>query len=163
MPVTIKELQDAIRQHIEAGLDAEEAIQRLATEFPDVKASDARIAVAAISEEYDHVLTDLDHDGQIAELAKDMIARAKRESGRSGMNTGEAIAYLAERGDQIARALLDDHYSPETQALQREIEAAVEWHPDWTKEPQEGHYSCRRGSAVDTTEKLLAAYRRASR
>ena len=77
------------------------------------------------------------------------------------MNTGEALTYLAERGNQEAQALLDDFQSPESQAYQRGFEAAVEWHPDWTKELRAGHYKCRPGFKLDTPDKLVRAYRRA--
>ncbi len=40
MTVTIQELQGALRQHIDAGLDDEDAIRRPAIQFPDVKAGD---------------------------------------------------------------------------------------------------------------------------
>ena len=163
MPPTIKELQDTLKQHIDAGLEPEEAIRRLAVQFPDAKASDTHAAASVLADEYDHAHAEAEADAQTAKLMQEMITRAERESDRSGMNTGEALTYLAERGDQAAQAFVDDFNSPESQAFQRDFEAAVEWHPDWAKQVQEGHYSCKHGSDVDTAEKLVAAYRRSRR
>lgn len=92
-----------------------------------------------------------------------LMDRAMKESGRSGMTTGEALTYLAERGDQEAQALLEDIESPENQAFERDFKAAVEWHPDWTKDTEDGGYTCSPGCEIDTPEKLVTAYRRARR
>ncbi len=163
MPPTIKELQDALRQHIDDRLEPKEAIQRLAMQFPDAKPDDTRAAAAALTEEYDLMLVDAEADRRTSETMVELLERAERESGRAGMNTGEALTYLAERGNEQAQAFLDDLSSPERQAFQRDFEAAAEWHSDWTKQTQEGHYSCAPGSEVDTPEKLVAAYRRSGR
>ena len=55
MTVTIQELQSALRQHMDAGLEAEEAVRRLAVQFPDAKSSNAQAAAAALADEYDHI------------------------------------------------------------------------------------------------------------
>ena len=161
MTATIQELQGALRKHIAAGLEPEEAIRRLAIQFPDAKTSDAQIAVAALTEEYDlqesEIAASLETDRAVLRLTD----KAQEESGRSDMRIGEALTFLAERGDQEAQAFIDEFESPESQAFQKDFEAAVEWHPDWTKEEKEGHYRSSPGCDLDTPEKLVAAYRRA--
>ena len=161
MTATIQELQGALRNHIDAGLEPEEAIRRLAIQFPDAKTSDAHAAASALADECDHIHAEAEAEAQTAKLVLELIERAKRESGRSGMNVGEALTYLAERGDQEAQAFVDDFFSPESQAFQRDFETAVEWHPDWTKGEKEGHYRSSPGCDLDTPEKLVTAYRRA--
>ncbi len=157
MPSTIKELQDAMRQYLDAGLKAEEAIQRLAAQFPDAKESDARIAAAALAEEKELEADELESEARAMKAVGRLVKRAEEESGRP-MVTGEALTYLAERGDADAQAYLDQMKTPEGQAFERDFEAAVQWHPDWTKDGR--GYRCKCGSEVPTPEKLVEAFRR---
>lgn len=131
MPPTIKVLQAAMRRHLDAGLNADELVERIAVEYPDAKDKDTRIASAALAEE---------------ETSRQMVL-------------GEALAYLAERGDEEAQARLDQlKNNPERQAFERDFEAAVEWHPDWTKEGRS--YRCKPDSKVPTPDTLVEAFRR---
>ena len=133
-------------------------LERIAVQFPDATGRDTQIAAAALGEEMELEGAELEAKGRAMLALGGLVKRAEEESGRS-MLVGEALTYLAERGDAEAQTFLDQQSkNPEGQAFERDLEAAVEWHPDWTKEVQ--GYRCKRGSEVSTPEKLVEAFRR---
>jgi hypothetical protein len=150
MPPTIKELQDALRRYIDAGLEPKEVILALTAQFPDATPQDVRIATAALVGEFDSIIAEAETIRQIAETRSELRKRAERDSGRSGMTTDEALTYLAERGDEQAQELIDDRSDPQRQALQRHFDAAVELHSDRAAEGQ--GFAGRSEPEVDTPE-----------
>ena len=74
------------------------------------------------------------------------------------MTTGDAAKFLADRGDEEAKALLNVLSSRQQKAHEAEIKAAVEWHPQWHMEGN--RFYSDDGCEFNTPEKLVAAYRR---
>lgn len=162
MTVTIQELQTALRRHMDAGLKVEDAIRRIGAQFPDTDDGNLRVALRGLAEEYELNEADLEAESEAHRRVEKLFDKARQETGRADMKMGEAMSYLAERGDQEAQAVLDELLSPESQAFQNDFAAAVEWHPDWTKEGKEGHYRSSPGCDLNTPEKLVTAYRKAN-
>ena len=155
---SIQELQAAVLRLRAQGLSPEDLLRELGKEFPGVTAEEALAAFDALDEEVAYQLEDLKSEKAGAERVVQLIRKAREESGNGTLNTGEALTYLAERGDREAQAFLDELTDPQNEALYAEFRAAVEWHPKWHWESDLAY--CDEGTELGTPEKLLAAYRK---
>ena len=90
----------------------------------------------------------------------ELIDEAQRRSGNMDMNTGEAMAYLAQHGHEEAATILAEFNSPEYQRGTKELYEAMKSHPDWAI-VGDGHTFKRVGDSTedDTPDKVLTWYR----
>ncbi len=91
---------------------------------------------------------------------EELIEEARRQSGKPGMATFPALAYLAERGHVKASKYLDAMTPPGYMKYLTDTLAAAALHPDWEVADELGVIRCTsENTAEDDLNKLLAWYR----
>lgn len=159
---TIQEIQKAVTRLYDADIrDSDRVLKKLYEEFGDIPVEDLEKAFAALAEELEIVAGEEEEQVQTAQRILALIERAEKESGQAKMTTEDAVRFLAERGDEEAKTLLDSLNSPQRKTQEAEMEAAIEWHPQWHMEGT--RFYSDDGCEDDTPEKLLTAYRRHKR
>ena len=156
---TIREIQEAVSRLYDAGvMDSDAVLRKLYEEFgEDIPVQDLKKAFEGLADELAIRAYEEKEQAQIAKRYLALIKRAKRESGQE-MTVGDAAKFLADRGDEEGKVLIKKLTSSQATAFVSEMKAAVEWHPHWHGD--ERHFYFDGGSEVDSSEKLLTAYRK---
>ena len=155
----IHEIQVALQRYEDRGITGGDEIIRLLTdEFGDLPIADVLKALRGQAKELGMRVEEMGSEIRASKKMMEMIRLAEKESGKDGLNTGEALTFLAGRGNAEAQAYLDQLTGPETQVFNADFRAAVEWHPGWHFS-KDGVAHCDAGREFDTPEKLVQAYR----
>lgn len=133
----------------------EEMLQLLALAFPELTMGE----VVAMAQDERRKLAgeEIELNGDIAALEAIEVLVAPVMANDDTLELGDALRILADQGNEAAAALLAQFDSAEAEAFERDLAAAVELDPYWSKEGRD--YRCRAGATHTTPADLVEAYR----
>ena len=151
----------AIINDLDVGLSPAETLKQVAKaayeKFPDLTVQELTIAFEANSQELELQAQESADEAKTSERIAELIVLAETQSGRSGMNAETALPFLAERGNEEARAILAVLTSPEYVKSYVDAYAAVAADPHWHYDGEK--YWCDDEAEHQTIEALVFAYR----
>ena len=158
----MRALHAIIDEHTDTELSPKEALRRVAKvayiEFPDLTVEELSAALAAHAEELR--IQEQEELDEVKALMRveELIQKAETRSGRKGLTTEMALKYLAENGDEEAKAMLEQFSMSDYVAFVQDVEAAAaadsHWHTDGK------NYWCDAGAEETTIFALVETYRR---